>query len=829
MGDSLARRLQDATDPTSAAEALAESLLESDGVEAVRVWLAGPGDRCDTCLSARECDGARRDRCFHLTAELGAFARGTGLVERLPREDASPDAGPIAPERLGGPVEEGTLHAAPLAAAGRRIGHVALRIGRALEAAEKTRVDEAAMLAAATLRHLLLEDREDRRRHQIGLLNDLARKVGTILNDELLLRQAVGDVRRTFGFPDVMIFLRDEHGEHYTLRARSSAAQGSSLVGRGVRQDQGIVGRTARTGETTVVSDVTTDPDFVSWSPESRSEIAVPIIMQDCVEGVLNVESDELDAFGPTEQLVLETVANQLAIALENARLFSMVRGREDRYRALIEGNPGAVMHLDAEGRIVFQNPAARGLTGRAEDDPATGPVTLAGVVGREDGALVEAAFSRALAGDARELVKLRLKHVDGTPRWVEASFLPFMDDDGEHAGVLLLARDLSREKELQQKLYQAEKLGAIGGLVSGVAHELNNPLTGILGFAQLLLAGTVETWSREDLEKIEHNARRCQAIVESLLQFARQTRIRKRPASLNDVIESVLKLNEYSLRADGVRIEKHYDPRLPPIDLDLNRWQQVIINLASNAQQAILSKDGSEKRIRFETHLEGGEAVLTVEDTGPGVPSAVRGRVFDPFFTTKETGTGLGLSICYGIIQDHGGTIELDSAYEGGTRFVIRLPLAPEAEERPAPVSVSTRALPRTTGGRVLVLEDEPAVRDVIAAWLERYGFGVECCERGEEALRRARQSPPDVLLVDVALPGEMDGLAFYDALSGDAPSLSERVIFVTGYASHQGLARDIGRRGAPCLQKPFDLNDLLNQVRRMAAKTGGAERIRG
>ncbi len=823
---SLAERLGEAQDLGSAAEIVAEHILSLLPDAAVRTWVLGPGDHCRTCASARVCDD--RSRCLHLASSLGSFARPPSLAERMPQHvepwrtvlagtthghDVSVPPDLAAPPAAGDPAPPSTW-VLPLVARGEPLGVVGVRSAAPLSGAARREVRAACQVAAATLAHLATDRRVEEGRRHLMLLEDLGHRVGTILDDDVVLRQAVVALRRTFGFHNVMVFLKDPAEEGLVLRAQAAGTKSASSLGRGVGPDQGVVGRAVRTGATVVVDDVREDPDFVGWFQETRSEIAVPITIDGRVAGVLNVESDRPGAFATSERLVLETVANQLAIALENTRLFRMVKEREARYRTLVESNPGAVLHLDTEGRVVFSNPAARILTGHDDASPAEEGERFSACAVPEDRARLAEAVAEAARGVPRPDVELHLLHADGTTRWVQASFQPLPDDQGRPRGVVVLARDRSREKELQDRLYQSEKLGAIGGLVSGVAHELNNPLAGILGWAQLLLGQPPEEWTRADLEKIEGNARRCQAIVESLLQFARQARLRKRPANLNEIVESVLRLNEYQLRMDGVRIEKSYDSRVPVLELDVNRWQQVVINLASNAHQAIVSAECPERRIRFETKALENQVVLRVSDTGPGIAEAERARVFEPFYTTKETGTGLGLSICYGIVQDHGGTIELDADYPEGCRFVIRLPRSREAAcavATPEPPQPETE---RGRGRRVLVLDDEPTVREAVCEWLSKSGFVARGFGDAETALSRAAAEHFDAFLVDLLLPGTLDGLAFYDRLVLLEPALARRVVFLTGYGLHEGLSGEIERRGAICLGKPCDLHELVHLV---------------
>jgi two-component system NtrC family sensor kinase len=530
---------------------------------------------------------------------------------------------------------------------------------------------------------------------------------------------------------------------------------------------------------------------------------------------VINVESDIVGAFTGSDVLVLETAANQHAIAIENARLYGRVKESEEEYRALVESSPNAILQLDAAGRPTYANPAVAELTGL---DRATVLARFGSVVDLavpEDRGAVRAALDQALAGVPQRRLEFRACHADGSARWVSSEIQPLLGEGGRSETLLFLAHDITREKELQSQLHQSEKLKAMGEMVSGVAHELNNPLSGILGYAQLFLSRPFEHWSVRDMEKIEANARRCKRIVENLLTFARQTRSEKRPASLNEVIESVISLNEYQFRMSNVDMVRDLDARVPAVPIDVSRWQQVFVNLATNAREAMVEAGSPVRRITFSTRLRGDEIVARVEDTGPGIPRDLLGRIFEPFFTTRANGTGLGLGLCYGIVTEHGGTIVAESEPGRGAAFTIRLPRAPEgagvAEPAPTPVD---RAAPAGKGLRALVVDDEQVVRDVVTRVLELHGYLVDCAEDGTAGLDRVGRVRYDVILTDLRMPGALDGVGFHREMQRVHPDLARRVVFMTGDIMEHGIFRDIEGMGLTYVKKPFDIRELARVV---------------
>ena len=421
-----------------------------------------------------------------------------------------------------------------------------------------------------------------------------------------------------------------------------------------------------------------------------------------------------------------------------------------------------------------------------------------------------------------------QLIHACGDERWISASLEPLLGDQGVPKGVVVLLLDRTRERELQNKLAQSEKLSAIGNLVSGVAHELNNPLAGILGFAQLLLSKDPSDWTRTDVEKIEKNARRCQQIVENLLAFARQGRVTKQRADVNRVLESVLNLNEYQFSMDNIEIERDFDTAIPKFMLDVNKMQQVFVNLVSNAQQALRNVDNDARRVRLETRQDGPTVVVRIVDSGPGVPDHLHGRVFEPFFTTREKGTGLGLGICFGIVKEHGGSIRVANEPDGGAVFTVTLPmretpevlstadLQPEVEEQVITTS-TTPSFGR--GKRVLVVDDDPFVCDVVSRALTNHDYTVDVAGDGMEALTAISSEPYDVILTDIRMPGDVDGIELFDRTTTSRPELAKRFVFMTGnLLDNRTMGRLEGMR-VRFVEKPFDIHHLASVIHDVAA----------
>ena len=825
--DVLIAGLGEARDAEQTCQRLAEHLLRVAPGAAVRVFLLGAGDRCSTCPRAKECTA--RDRCLHLVGEAGPFARPPGHALRVPRlaagyaevlATAQPVRGGAPVAELAAPGTTGTRSESlllPLRTGGETVGVLALRLPILPPTGFEAQARMAALLTAAAVGTLVSRADEERRFAQLRLVHQLGRKALSILDPDLLLRQAAADVQQHFGYRHVTILTTDHAAKTLHLKAVASLYGRMDAVDEAMPITRGIVGRVARTGRTARADDVTHDPDYVAHWPDTKSELAVPVLIGGVVEAVLNVESDTGEGFSEADVVVLETAAQQLAVAIDNARLFARVKQKEEEYRTLVESAPIAVVSVDAGGRVTYANPAVADLTGL--DHRTLIGASPHDLAVPEDRGGLSAALNGAMRDGTGRGVEFRVPHTDGRARFASAEVRALRSGGGKPTGVLLLARDVSREQDLQTKLAQAERLNSIGRMVSGVAHELNNPLAGILGYAQLSLQQPPEQWSRADLAKIEANAQRCKRIVENLLTFARQSRMERQPESLNAVIDSVVNLNEYVIRLDGVEIARDLDARVPPVPIDVGRWQQVFVNLAQNAREAMVESATAVRRITFRTRLRADAVEVRVEDTGPGISADLVARLFEPFVTGRASGTGLGLSLVYGIVAEHGGTVTAESEPGRGATFILRLPLPPARapEASASPPEPGARGPLTGHGRRVLVVDDEQVVRELVARVLERHGYEVDSARDEAEARRHVGAARYDVMLLDFLLP-DADGLTIHDRLVTDDPGLSGRAIFLTGGGQRQ--EETFTSRGLPYLLKPFDIRALAAMVQRMAGE---------
>ena len=367
--------------------------------------------------------------------------------------------------------------------------------------------------------------------------------------------------------------------------------------------------------------------------------------------------------------------------------------------------------------------------------------------------------------------------------------------------------------KTTQAQLVQSEKLSGIGEFVAGVAHELNNPLTTVMGFSELLERANTNPQHKRQLEMIRKSAQRCQKIVQSLLSFARRHQPERKLSSINEMIEGAVEFLQYQLRTSNIEVVTRLAPDLPKAMVDPHQVQQVFLNIINNARQAIEAHQ-PEGCIRLTTETCGQNARILLQDDGPGIPEGNLSKVFDPFFTTKEVGkgTGLGLSLCYGIIKEHGGTITVRSKPGHGATFVIDLPLFTGAveprEQVEAPATLSPEAR-EGVGKRVLVIDDEDAILQMVRETLSEYGYEVDIARDGEAALRRLDKTPYDLALCDWRMPG-LNGQQVYERLCVSNPALSRRMIFITGDVINESAQKFLRDRHKVCLTKPFSLADF-------------------
>ena len=418
----------------------------------------------------------------------------------------------------------------------------------------------------------------------------------------------------------------------------------------------------------------------------------------------------------------------------------------------------------------------------------------------------------------------VRVRRADLTPIWIEITGHADTRPDGS-VRLEALVRDVSDRKKLDDQtrdlyhqLLQAEKMASLGQTVSGIAHELNNPLATILTWAERLSSRQADDQTRRGLDVILSEAERSARIVRNLLTFARKRHTTRAMVDINRIVEETLALRSYEQRVTNISVISALAAGLPLVFADPHQLQQVLLNLVINAEQAMLSAHGRGTLVVRTWHNGTNDSVvLEVNDDGPGIPEEARTKIFDPFYTTKEVGkgTGLGLTVAYAIIEEHGGRIWIGSPDErNGASFFVELPTGNASAVRPPqpPPEVIAQNLPK--GASVLLVEDEPALAQAVGDGLADAGFVVDRAGDGEEALARVDARTYDLIVCDLKMP-RVDGMEFYRAIAATKPSLARRVIFVTGDVVSTEAERFLEETGCRWLAKPFRLADLLRSAR--------------
>ncbi|HKU61307.1 MAG TPA: ATP-binding protein, partial [Gemmatimonadales bacterium] len=485
-----------------------------------------------------------------------------------------------------------------------------------------------------------------------------------------------------------------------------------------------------------------------------------------------------------------------------NGRLYEIVRRSKEEwetaFNALAEGiavvDPSQVVLRANRALAALAETTESELVGRNFCDMLTGTAEV-----------VAELMEAAQRGERTASMTARLER---TGRVLRLTAAPFAERAGP-GPVVMLVEDVTEQRTLEAQLIQNDKMASIGQLVSGVAHELNNPLTSIAGLTELLLERDPQLgMPREHLRVIHDQAERAGRIVRNLLTFARKGVLEKSPVDLNDVAARTALLIMYELQLHGIELESVTGPHPVVVLGDRHELQQVLLNLVTNAVQAVSALErGRNRKIRLEITRQNGDAILRVRDTGPGVPPHLVPHLFTPFFTTKSPGqgTGLGLSLSYGLVKAHGGELVYEAPPEGGAEFRVTLP----AHDAPAPPPLDVPEPPRPTSvtRRILVVDDDPAVHRVVSALFTPEGHVVEAVRSGAQGLRMLRERSFDLIVAD-ALAAVAPARLFIGALAADCPESCDRLI--VGVSSNAESVDLAAHESVRRLRKPFNLRDL-------------------
>lgn len=649
-----------------------------------------------------------------------------------------------------------------------------------------------------------------RRLNEVFALQELSFVLSGSLQPQRIADQVTSYLSRFSDTQGALVALAEESGRGVrvaaasgtlaALRGREIPQDDPGLLAKAMGQEQLVLGEQGPAGRPVMAAEVT------------ASRVAVlPLRAHGVTVGALGAVDPLGGAFDPQGLRLLSTVATHAAIVLSNARFFDLVRAGRDQWETTFNALAEGLAVVDDTGRIRRANRALATLV-RTSIPSLTGRPLAETVVGGSP-ELAELLAAARRGETASPLTQPSAK-LDRLLRFTAA---PMRGEAGASWAVVLID-DVTEQAQLEAQLIQSEKLAAVGQLVSGVAHELNNPLTSIAGLAEFLLEQpTLSERDHEHLRVVRDQADRAGRIVRNLLTFARKGPADVAELDLNDIVQRTAMLMGYEVKLCDIRLETTLDPGVPTVLGDRYQIQQVVVNLVTNAIQAVQANPPDRPRhIGLVTAVEDREVLLRVSDSGAGIPEQVVGQIFTPFFTTKAPGqgTGLGLSLSYRILEGHGGSLTVQRAVEGGAVFVMRLPIrSPIAPPRPsvARAAIVTEEHEIVTPAPrydILLVDEDPAVRRMISVLLSGPTNVVATASDATQAVAQLEERDFDVIIADARAPVSA-GERLADHLLRRWPDLKERTIFLTADVRPE---TDTWLKGLACpyFLKPFRVGEL-------------------
>ena len=507
----------------------------------------------------------------------------------------------------------------------------------------------------------------------------------------------------------------------------------------------------------------------------------------------------------------------------ERKRAEVALRESEEFSSSLLHNAPNPILVINADTSVRYANPALQKLTGFCSRElvgrKAPYPWWTQETLQRTSKNLEE-----AMRKGLQRLEELFQKR-DGERFWVEITSVSVITD-GEFKYYLSNWVDINERKreeaerwELEQRAQLASRLTTVGEMASGIAHEINNPLTAVIGFAQLLMRKDIPEDIKEEVKIINDSAQRVANIVKRLLAFARQQKLERVYADINDIIESTLGMRAYAMETSNIKVVTQVDPELPRTMADTSQLQQVFLNIIVNAETEMKLAHGRGKLL-VRTETVDNIIRICFKDDGPGIAKENLGRIFDPFFTTRKVGegTGLGLSVCHAIVAEHNCRVYVKSKLGKGATFIVELPIIAEEKQLglPDPAPDDSTKIGRA---KILVVDDEPATLELLSQILTAEGHEVQTTEKATDALERIKSERYSLILLDIKLPG-MSGVELYKSIEKIAQSLGRRVLFITGDVMGADTRDFLSKIKAPYVAKPFDIEQLRKIIDRMLTR---------
>jgi len=555
----------------------------------------------------------------------------------------------------------------------------------------------------------------------------------------------------------------------------------------------------------THLKQVNPDAAFILITGNATTETAIDAVNQ----GAFAYHTKPLDIDALTTSI--NNALRQKSLLSENRNLLQRVQQSEIKYRTLVEKAADGIFTVEpSTGGFIDMNPKLEEFSGRSRASLLNMTLPML--------------CSESLRSDAKKLLRQTLEHgqasvndlyfqkANGEQVCVDLNST-LVEYDGQKV-ILGIARDVTERKATEEHFRETSKLVSVGKLAAGVAHEINNPLTVVMGFSQILMSQGLPESVETRLRGIFSEAERAAKIVKNLLSFARKHEPEKQYLSVTNVLERALELKAHDFRINNITLSSQWDQNLPSTMADEHQLIEVLLNILTNAEQAMIeANDGGALVIR--AGISEDKIRISISDNGPGIPPERRHEIFDPFFTTKEVGkgTGLGLSISYGIIELHGGEILVESEIGIGSTFHVEIPiLSPRGFVNVGGPEIQQPLVPPKPM-RILVVDDEANIRELVVLLLSMESCTVDLAENGNEAWDKLQSNSYDCIVLDLKMPG-MGGEELYRLIKESDSAQASRVIFVTGDIASEETSKFLSDTGNISLSKPFNVNEFRGSV---------------
>ncbi len=704
-------------------------------------------------------------------------------------------------------------------------------------------------------------------------LKKIADRLSGVFDTKKICQEIVNTLANDFGMEYCSIMLVDDKKGLLVRQAGfAKHTADRAYMKRTFNIGEGVAGIVAKTNESIMITDTEEDGRFLKLpvSVKVRSLLSLPISSNGKAIGVLNLSHPKKAFFNESHEKVFTILATMAGGFIRfsdlknelvdlNSKLEKRVTERTEEInrsyeyvKSLLENANDIVFTLDKNGRFTFfnqrieefgykrdeligshissvfreaegkANVAARTmerfnsfLSIFAEDEDAGEGGEVHGDIYRDSRKRLEKKASTLteminFLYHTKHSYELILDGKHGRFRDLLCSFSLLMDAGGIFSGILGIARDITERKKMEERLARSEKLGALGFLISGIAHELNNKLVPILGYSELLERSCSKKQNLHMVKTINRSAIGAKYIVESLLRFSRQEKPQKTYLDLNNVLREACQTLKCSL-GPLISLKLELDPNLPMTLADEHQMEQVFMNILNNACQAMNKKGGvlkvsSCKSVKY--------IIVEISDTGSGIPEENLDKIFDPFFTDRPagTGTGLGLSICHGIIKEHMGDISVRSK-PNDTTFAIRIPFVEYRDangvSEKKPDKKIKRAIKRK---RILIIDDEVLQLELLESTLSK-DYDVFRADSSRKAIAIVQKEELDLILCDIKMPG-MDGMEFYEWLVKNRPGTENKFLILTGNIMEEKIKSFMKIAGDRVITKPYRIGELTNKI---------------